>query len=43
MNVYGTSNMDMELINMEQVKEYHRNLAVTFFDCKKTYEKVHHD
>ena len=28
---------------MEEVKEYHRNLAVAFYDYKKAYDKVHHD
>ena len=28
---------------MEEVKQYHRNLAVTFYYYKKTYDKVHHD
>ena len=28
---------------MEEVKQYHRNLAVAFCDYKKTYDKVHHD
>ena len=28
---------------MEEVKQYHRNLAVTFYDYKKAYDKVHHD
>ena len=28
---------------MEEVKQYHRNLAVAFCDYKKTYNKVHHD
>ena len=28
---------------MEEVKQYHRNLAVTFYDYKKVYDKVHHD
>ena len=27
---------------MEEVKQYHRNLAVAFYDYKKTYHKVHH-
>ena len=26
---------------MEEVKQYHRNLAVTFYDCKE--DKVRHD
>ena len=28
---------------MENVKMHHRNLEVTFYDYKKTYQKVHHD
>ena len=28
---------------MEEVKQYHRNLAVTFYYYKKAYDKVHHD
>ena len=28
---------------MEEVKKYHRNLAVAFYDYKKVYDKVHHD
>ena len=28
---------------MEEVKQYHRNLAVPFYDYKKAYDKVHHD
>ena len=28
---------------MEEVKQYHRNLAITFYDYKKAYNKVHHD
>ena len=28
---------------MEEVKQYHKNLAVTFYDCKKVYNTVHHD
>ena len=27
----------------EEVKTYHQNLAVTFYDYKKAYDKVHHD
>ena len=27
----------------EEVKEYHRNLAVAFYDYKKAYDTVHHD
>ena len=28
---------------MDEVKQYHRNLAVAFYDYKKAYDKVHHD
>ena len=28
---------------MEEVKQYHRNMAVAFYDYKKAYDKVHHD
>ena len=28
---------------MEEVKEYHGNLAVAYYDYKKAYDKVHHD
>ena len=28
---------------MEEVKQYHRNLAVAFYDYKKAYDKDHHD
>ena len=28
---------------MEEVKTYHRNLAVAFYDYKKPYDKVYHD
>ena len=28
---------------MEEVKTYHRNLAVAFYDYQKDYDKVHHD
>ena len=28
---------------MEEVKTYHRNLAVAFYDYQKAYDKVHHD
>ena len=28
---------------MEEVKQYHRNLAVAFYDCKKVHDKVQHD
>ena len=28
---------------MEDVKQYHRNLAVALYACKKAYDKVHHD
>ena len=28
---------------MEEVKQYHRNLAVAFYDYKTACDKVHHD
>ena len=28
---------------MKEVKQYHRNLAVAFYNYKKAYDKVHHD
>ena len=28
---------------MEEIKTYHRNLAVAFYDYQKAYDKVHHD
>ena len=28
---------------MDEVKQYHRNLAVAFYDYKKAYDKIHHD
>ena len=28
---------------MEEVKKYHRNLAVAFYGCKKADDKMHHD
>ena len=28
---------------MEEVKQYHRNLAVAFYNYKKAYNKVHLD
>ena len=28
---------------MEEVKQCHRNLAVLFYNCKKEYDKIHHD
>ena len=27
---------------MEELKQYHRNLAVAFYDYKKAYDKIHH-
>ena len=33
----------IDRIIMEEVKQYHRNLAVAFYDYKKAYDKVHHD
>ena len=28
---------------MEEVKQYHRNLAIPFYDYKSACDKVHHD
>ena len=28
---------------MEEVKTYHRNLAVAYYDYRKAYDSVHHD
>ena len=28
---------------IEEVRSYHRNLAVAYYDYKKAYDKVHHD
>lgn len=28
---------------MEEMKMYHRNLAVSFYDYKKVHDKMHHD
>ena len=42
--VLGT--VDQLIINRcitEEVKTQHRNLAVAFYDCKKAYDKGHHD
>ena len=42
--VLGT--MDQLIIDrciMEEVKHYHRNLAVALYDYKKAYDKVSHD
>ena len=42
--VLGT--MDQLIIDrciMEEVKKYHRNLVVAFYDYKKVYDKVHHN
>ena len=42
--VLGT--VDQLLINvciMEEVRSYHRTLAVAYYDYKKAYDKVHHD
>ena len=45
--VLGTvDQLIMDRLIMEEVKPYHRNLAVAFYDYKKaydTYDKVHHD
>ena len=38
--------MDQLIIDrciIEEVKQYHRNLAVAFYDYKKAYDKVHHN
>ena len=42
--VLGT--LDQLLIDnciMEEVKTYHRNLAVAYYDYRKAYDSVHHD
>ena len=42
--VLGT--IDQLLIDnaiMGEVKEYHRNLTVSYYDCQKAYDIVHHD
>ena len=42
--VLGTVNqLVIDRCIMEVVKQYHRNLAVTFYDYKKAYDKVHYD
>ena len=28
---------------MEEMKQYHVNLAVVFYDYKKAYDTIHHD
>ena len=28
---------------IEEMKMYHRNLAVSFYDYKKVHDKMHHD
>ena len=28
---------------MEEVKQYHRNLAIAFYDYKNVYDKAHHE
>ena len=33
----------IDICIMEEVKTYHRNLAVAFYDHQKAYDKVHHD
>ena len=43
-NVLGTvDQLTIDRCITEEVKQYHRNLAVAFCDCKKAYDKVHHD
>ena len=42
--VQGT--MDLVIVDrciVEEVKEYHRNLVVAFYEYKKAYDTVHHD
>ena len=42
----GLGTVDQLIIDrciMEEVKSYHRNLAVAYYDYKKAYDKVHHD
>ena len=42
----GLGTVDQLIIDrciMEDVKQYHRSLAVAFYDYKKAYDKVHHD
>ena len=42
--VLGTVNqLIIDRCIMEEVKQYHKNLAVAFHDYKKAYDKVHHD
>ena len=42
--VLGTVNqLIIDRCIMEEVKQDHRNLDVTFYDYKKTCDKVHHD
>ena len=42
--VLGTINqLIIDRCIMEEVKQYHRNFAVAFYDYKKVYNKVHHD
>ena len=42
--VLGTVNqLIIDQCIMDKVKQYHRNLAVEFYDYKKAYDKIHHD
>ena len=44
--VGGLGTVDQLIIDksiMEEVKTYHRNLAVAFYNYKKAYDKFHHD
>ena len=42
--VLGTvDQLIIDRCTMEEVKQYHRNLAVTFYDYIKAYGKVYHD
>ena len=40
----GTDNqLIIERSMMEEIKTYHQQLAVVFYDYKKAYDIVHHD
>ena len=42
--VLGTVNqLLIDVCIMEELRSYHRNLAVAYYDYKKAYDKVHHD
>ena len=42
--VLGTvDQLNIDKSIMKEVKTYYQNLAVAFYDCKKAYDKVHHD